>query len=227
MAEDKPHYHNHRDRLRGRFASRGADSFEDYELLELYLFRCIPRVDTKPIAKNLISHFGSFADVLNAPISELTKVKGIKEKTALELKIVHAAALRLARENILSRQALSSWSAVLDYVRSAMQFEKNEQFRVLFLDKKNKLIADEVMSKGTVDRAAVYPREIIKRALDLHATALILVHNHPSGDPTPSHSDIEMTKTIADIGKPLSIVVHDHIIVGRDNTIGFKELGLM
>jgi len=191
-----PHYHGHRDRLRARFAEGGVTALADYELLELYLFRSIPRRDVKPIAKELIAKFGSFAETIAAPTERLIEVKDISEKIALDLKILKAAATKLGQESILGRPVLSSWSALLDYCRSAMQFEGKEQFRVLFLDRKNRLIADEVLGQGTIDRAPVYPREIIKRALALESTALILTHNHPSGDPTPSQSDIDMTKEI-------------------------------
>lgn len=223
----KPHYHGHRDRLRERFAQGGEEALADYELLELYLFNSIPRRDVKPIAKELIATFGSFADVIAAPPERLAEVKGVSPKTALDLKLIKAAATKLGRETVIGSPVLSSWSALLDYCRSAMQFEKKEQFRVLFMDRKNRLIADEVLGKGTVDRAPVYPREIIKRALTLEASALILAHNHPSGDPTPSQSDIDMTKTIIDIAKPMGVTVHDHLIIGRDNVASFKTLGLM
>ena len=225
--EPKPHYHGHRDRLRARFAEKGADSLADYELLELYLFRSIPRRDVKPIAKDLIAKFGSFAEVIAAPIDRLTEVKGISEKIALDLKILRAAATKLGQESILGRPVLSSWSALLDYCRSAMQFEATEQFRVLFLDRKNRLIADEVLGQGTVDRAPVYPREILKRALAHESTAIILTHNHPSGDPTPSQSDIDMTKEIVQACKPIRVAVHDHLIIGRNDIVSFKSLGLM
>jgi len=223
----KPHYHGHRDRLRARFAEKGAESLADYELLELYLFRSIPRRDVKPIAKDLIAKFGSFAEVIAAPVDRLTEVKGISEKIALDLKILRAAATKLGQESILGRPVLSSWSALLDYCRSAMQFETTEQFRVLFLDRKNRLIADEVLGKGTVDRAPVYPREILKRALAHESTAIILTHNHPSGDPTPSQSDIDMTKEIVQACKPIRVAVHDHLIIGRNDVVSFKSLGLM
>ena len=226
-AKPKPHYHGHRDRLRARFAEGGIDALADYELLELYLFRSIPRRDVKPIAKELIAKFGSFAEVIAAPVERLTEVKGISEKIALDLKILRAAATKLGQESILGRPVLSSWSALLDYCRSAMQFEVTEQFRVLFLDRKNRLIADEVLGQGTVNRAPVYPREILKRALAHESTAIILAHNHPSGDPTPSQSDIDMTKEIVQACKPISVTVHDHLIIGRDNIASFKTLGLM
>jgi DNA repair protein RadC len=227
VSKPKPHYHGHRDRLRARFMEGGPSALADYELLELYLFRSILRRDVKPIAKELIAKFGSFAEVVSAPINRLAEIKGISEKIALDLKILQAGALKLGQETILGRPVLSSWSALLDYCRSAMQFEDKEQFRVLFLDKKNRLIADEVLGHGTVDRAPVYPREVIKRALELSSTAIILAHNHPSGDPTPSQSDIEMTNNIISAAKALGVAVHDHLIIGRDNTVSFKTLGLM
>ncbi len=199
----------------------------DYELLELYLFRSIPRRDIKPLAKELIAKFGSFAEVISAPVARLTEVKGISENIAIDLKIIQAAGTKLGRETVMSRPVLSSWTALLDYCRSAMQFEEREQFRVLFLDRKNRLIADEILGQGTIDRAPVYPREVIKRALELNAAAIILTHNHPSGDPTPSQSDIDMTANMVDVAKAIGISVHDHIIVGRQNTVSFKSLGLM
>lgn len=226
-AQPKPHYHGHRDRLRARFADKGAESLSDYELLELYLFRSIPRRDIKPLAKALIARFGSFAEVIAAPTNQLTEIKGVSEKIALDLKIIRAAATKLGQETIMGRPVLSSWSALLDYCRGAMQFERKEQFRVLFLDKKNRLVADEVLGHGTVDRAPVYPREVMKRALAHESTAIILAHNHPSGDPTPSKSDIDMTNQMIAAMKPLGITVHDHLIIGRDNIASFRTLGLM
>ena len=223
----KPHYHGHRDRLRERFAKGGPEALADYELLELYLFNSIRQGDVKPTAKALIAKFGSFAEAVAAPVERLVEVKGVGPKTALDLQIIKAAATKLGQESILGRPVLSSWTALLDYCRSAMQFEGKEQFRVLFLDRKNRLIADEVLGRGTIDRAPVYPREIIKRALELESTALILAHNHPSGDPTPSQSDIDMTKEIVQACKPISVTVHDHLIIGRDNIASFKTLGLM
>lgn len=222
-----PHYHGHRDRLRARFAQGGAESLADYELLELYLFRSIARRDVKPIAKALIEKFGNFAEVCAAPIERLTEVKGVSEKIALDLHILKAAASKFGQESLLGRPILSSWNALLDYCRSVMQFETTEQFRVLFLDRKNRLIADEVLGRGTIDRAPVYPREIIKRALELDSTAIILAHNHPSGDPTPSHSDIVMTENMVKIAKGVNITVHDHLIIGRENIASFKSLGLI
>ena len=223
----KPHYHGHRDRLRARFAEKGEQALADYELLELYLFRSIPRRDIKPLAKALMAKFGSFAEVISAPIEQLTEVKGVSEKIALDLQIIRAAATKLGQQNLMGRPILSSWSALLDYCRSVMQFERTEQFRVLFLDKKNRLIADEILGEGTVDRAPVYPREVIKRALTHEATAIILTHNHPSGDPTPSKSDIDMTNHMIEAMKPIGVTVHDHLIIGRENIASFRTLGLM
>lgn len=222
-----PHYHGHRDRLRARFREAGADALPDYELLELVLFRSIPRQDVKPLAKALIARFGSFAEVLGASEARLRAVEGVGEATILDLRIVQAAGQRLARGSVMKRPVLSSWSAVLDYCRAAMAFEETEQFRILFLDKKNAVIADEVQQTGTVDHTPVYPREVVKRALELAATAIILVHNHPSGDPTPSRADVQMTKQIVDAAAPLGIVVHDHVIIGRDGHASLKGLRLM
>jgi DNA repair protein RadC len=222
-----PHYHGHRERLRARFSEAGADALPDYELLELLLFRSIPQRDVKPLAKELVQHFGSFAEVLGAPISRLREVKGIGEGVALDLKLVEAAMLRMARGAIAKRPLLSSWSSVIDYCRMAMAFAEREQFRILFLDKKNLLIADEVQQTGTVDHTPVYPREVVRRALELSATALILVHNHPSGDPNPSQADIRMTRELVDIARPLGIVIHDHVIVGRGGHASFKGLALI
>jgi DNA repair protein RadC len=227
LAESAPHYLGHRERLRSRFREAGADAVTDYELLELVLFRTIPQRDIKPLAKELIAKFGSFAEVLAAPSQRLEEVKGIKEATATDLKIIHASAGRLARGQVKKRPVLSSWSAVLDYCRTAMAFADKEQFRVLFLDKRNQMIADELQQTGTVDHTPVYPREVVKRALELSATAIILVHNHPSGDPTPSRADIQMTQSIVDIAKPLGISVHDHIIVGKEGHASFKGLKLI
>ena len=218
LSEASPHYHGHRERLRSRFREAGAEAVSDYELLELVLFRAIPQRDVKPLAKELIAKFGSFAEVIAAPPARLAELKGTGEAVITELKIVQAAAGRLTRGQVKKRPVLSSWSSVLDYCRATMAFADKEQFRVLFLDKRNQVIADEVQQVGTVDHTPVYPREVVKRALELSATALILVHNHPSGDPTPSHADIQMTQSIIEVARPLGIAVHDHIIVGRGRT---------
>lgn len=222
-----PHYYGHRDRLRERFAASGPAGFADYELLELLLFRSIARVDTKPIAKALIARFGSFAAVLGAPLALLQEVKGVGPAVALDLKLIAAAGMRLARGEIEEREVLSSWSKVVDYCRAAMAFEEREQFRILFLDRRNALIADEVQQTGTVDHTPVYPREVIRRALELSATAIVLVHNHPSGDPTPSRADIEMTRLIIETAKPLGISVHDHVIIGKNKHASMKGLALI
>ncbi len=226
-AGGKPHFVGHRERLRERFTNGGADALPDYELLELILFRVFPRGDTKPLAKALIERFGNFAEVVSAPPEVLREVDGVGERVVQELKLVQAAALRLAKGRVIGRTALSSWSAVLDYCRAAMAYEAKEQFRIIFLDKKNVLIADEVQQRGTIDHTPVYPREVIKRALDLSATAIILVHNHPSGDPTPSRADIDMTRRIIEAAEKLNIVVHDHIIIGRNGHASFKALKLI
>jgi len=217
----------HRERLRTRFDKGGADAMPDYELLELTLFAAIPRRDTKPLAKALLARFGSFAEVIAAPRARLLEVKGVGEAVASHLKIVEAAARRLAQTKVIKRPALSSWAALLDYCTAAMAREPAEQFRVLFLDRKNILIADEVQSRGTIDHTPVYPREIVKRALELSASAIILVHNHPSGDPTPSRADIEMTREIEKAAKALHIAVHDHLVIGRSGHASFKSLGLL
>ena len=227
LAEGVPHYLGHRERLRSRFREAGADAVTDYELLELVLFRAIPQRDIKPLAKELIAKFGSFAEVLAAPPQRLAELKGIGESAITDLKIVQAAASRLARGQLKKRPVLASWSGVLEYCRTAMAFADKEQLRVLFLDKRNALIADELQQTGTVDHTPVYPREVVKRALELSATAIILVHNHPGGDPTPSRADIEMTRVIVDVAKPLGIAVHDHIIVGKEGHASLKGLKLI
>jgi len=227
LAEAPPHYHGHRERLRARFREGGSGALADYELLELVLFRAQPRRDMKPLAKALIERFGSFAEVIAAPPQRLAEVEGISEATITDFKVIEAAARRLAHGEVKRRAVLSSWSAVLDYCRAAMAFADKEQFRILFLDKRNQLIADEVQQTGTIDHTPVYPREVVKRALELSATAVVLVHNHPSGDPTPSRADIEMTKEIVAIARPLGIAVHDHIIVGKDGHASLKGMGVM
>jgi DNA repair protein RadC len=223
----RPHYLGHRERLMRRFRDAGADAVPDYELIELILFRAAPRRDTKPLAKALLARFGTFAEALNAPDELLREVPGIGEAAITELRLVRAAAVRLMRGEVLERPVLSSWSQVLDYCRASMGFGTKEQFRILFLDKRNQIIADEVQQTGTVDHTPVYVREVVKRALELSSTAIVLVHNHPSGDPTPSRADIEMTKQIVTAAKPLGILVHDHIIVGKQGHASFRGLGLI
>lgn len=220
--DDKAHYLGHRERLRERFVEGGADALPDYELLEMILFRAIRRGDTKPLAKTLLARFGSFAEVLSAPHERLLEVPGVGEAVATELTLVRAAALRLMRGEIRQRDVLNSWTAILEYCRAAMAFNQKEQFRVLFLDKKQQLIADEVQNEGTVDHTPVYTREVIKRALEHGASGIILVHNHPSGDSTPSIADIDMTRKIVDASSKLGIAVIDHVIIGRKGHTSFK-----
>jgi DNA repair protein RadC len=223
----RPHHLGHRERLRERAVAGGLAALPDYELLELHLFRSISRGDVKPLAKALIARFGSLGAVLGAGLEELKTVPGVGEAVALDLRLVHETALRLGRETVARRPVISSWSALLAYVRTALAHESREQFRVLFLDKKNQLVADEVMGRGTVDHAPAYPREVMRRALELAASAVILVHNHPSGDPTPSQADIDMTRQVVEAGRSLRIAVHDHLVVGRDGVASFKALGLL
>jgi len=227
QSTETPHYHGHRERLRERFSSAGPEALSDYELLEMALFPALPRRDTKPLAKALLKIFGSFAEGIHAPVARLREVEGIGEASINQIKLLAAAADRVAKGEIRRKIALSSWNDVIEYCRTGMAFADKEQFRLLFLDKRNQLIADEIQQTGTVDHTPVYPREVIKRALELSATALILVHNHPSGDPTPSQADIQMTKAIVQIATPLGISVHDHIIVGKNGHASFKGLKLI
>ncbi|SET02071.1 RadC family protein [Oceanicella actignis] len=226
-APDEPWYADHRERLRERFMRRGADALDDYELLELILFRAIPRQDVKPLAKRLIRAFGDFNHAISAPPERLAEVRGAGKAVIRELKIVEAAAHRLAQARVLGREAISSWDALVAYLRQRLAHERTEQFRVLYLDRKNVLIADEAQQRGTVDHVPVYPREVVKRALALEASALILVHNHPSGDPTPSQSDIDMTHRIVLACESMGLRVHDHVIVGKDRVASFHEMGLL
>jgi DNA repair protein RadC len=224
---ETPHYHGHRERLRERFYGAGPDALSDYELLEMALFPALPRRDTKPLAKALLKRFGSFAEVVHAPEALLREVDGIGDASVHQIKLIAAAAGRIAKGELRQRTLLSSWGDVIGYCRTTMAFAEKEQFRLLFLDKRNQLIADEVQQIGTVDHTPVYPREVIKRALELSATALILVHNHPSGDPTPSHADIQMTQQIMAVSSPLGISVHDHIVVGKEGHASLKGLKLI
>ena len=226
-APQKPHYAGHRKRLRERFIVGGADGLPDYELLELVLFRALPQLDVKPIAKALISKFGSFADVISAPPERLREVEFVKDAAITEIKLVQAAALRLTKQRVMKKPMLASWSALIEYIRAAMAYETREQFRILFLDRKNVLIADEVQQQGTVDHTPVYPREVVKRALELNASAVILVHNHPSGDPTPSQADISVTLQVQDAANALGIVLHDHLIIGKSQQLSFKAEGYL
>ncbi len=226
-APARPHYRDHRARLRQRFLTAGAESVADYEMLELVLFRAIPRRDVKPLAKALLERFGDFNTVISAPIPRLAEVPGIGAAVICELKVVEAAAHRLARARVIGRHALSSWQALLDYCKTTMAHRDTEQFRILFLDRKNVLVADEEQARGTVDHVPVYPREVVKRALELNASALILVHNHPSGDPTPSRSDVEMTTRVEQAARSVGITLHDHVIVGKAEDASFRALGLL
>lgn len=218
---------DHRARLRARLLTAGPDALADHELLEAVLFLAILRRDTKPIAYRLIARFGSFANVIAAPMNDLLGVDGLGQSGAAALKIVHAAAVRLARAEIMGRPVLSNWPAVMDYLTAVLAREKVEQFRLLFLDNRNRLLADEAQARGTVNHTPVYPREVIKRALELNAVAIILVHNHPSGDPTPSREDIAMTRAIADAAATVSVAVHDHVIVGNGRWTSFRQEGLL
>jgi DNA repair protein RadC len=226
-ASPKPHYAGHRGRLRTRAAAGGLAALPDYELLELALFRSVPRGDVKPLAKQLLTRFGSLGAMLGAGPEALKTVRGVGEAVAQDLALLHEITLRAAKEQVARRPVISSWSALLAYVKAALAHEPREQVRVLFLDKKNQLIADEAMGHGTVDHAPVYPREVVRRALELSASALILVHNHPSGDPTPSQADIDITRQIVEAARTLRIAVHDHLVVGRDGVASFKALGLL
>jgi len=223
----KPHFHGHRERLRKRFDEVGTQGLADYELLELILFRAIPRRDVKGLAKNLLEVFGDFSGVLGASPERLEEISGISQSVAREIKIIQASGLYMMRQSLQDQPIISSWSALNDYCRALLAHETREQFRVIFLDKKNRLIADEQQNQGTIDHTSVYPREVMRRALELGSSAVVLVHNHPSGDPTPSVDDINMTKQVVAAGKRLSIRVHDHIIVGKTMTTSFKELQLI
>jgi DNA repair protein RadC len=225
--DSTPDYIGHRKRLRQRLLTGGAKALADYEILELVLYGANPRGDTKPLAKELIKRFGGFAEVIKASPDALMEVDGVGEVVIGALKTVEVAAVWLARETVLDQPVLSSWQALLDYCRAAMAHSKIEQFRLLFLDRKNVLIADEVQQTGTVDHAPVYPREVVKRALELGASALILVHNHPSGDPTPSKADIDMTNEIKQSAAVLGVTLHDHIVIRRQGHASFRSLGLL
>ena len=216
---------DHRKRLRTRFVEAGANAVADYELLELILFRAIPRQDVKPLSQALLENFGSFSAVLSAPMTRLLEVDGVGNAVVNELKIVEAAAHRLAQSRVIDRPAISGWTALVRYCRTTMAHRETEQFRVLFLDSKNVLIADEAQAEGTVDHVPVYPREVLKRALELNASSLILVHNHPSGDPSPSGADVAMTKQIDTAAKALSITLHDHLVIGAKTEFSFRSEG--
>jgi len=224
---EAPGSSGHRQRLRDRFLKAGADALADYELLELLLFSALPRRDVKPLAKALLIEFGSFAELIAAEPARLRQTPGVGDSVVAALKVVEAASHRALRDRVIGRPAISSWQALLDYCKVSMQHIKSEQFRILFLDRKNILIADEIQQSGTIDHTPVYPREVVRRALDLGASSLILVHNHPSGDPTPSQQDIATTERVVEAGKPLGITVHDHVVIGRNGHASFKALGYL
>jgi DNA repair protein RadC len=221
------HRKDHRKRLRDRFMIGGAQAMPDYELLELVLFRAIPRQDVKPLAKELLSALGDFNGVISASPTRLAQLKGVGQAVIHELKIVEAAAHRMARAKVLGKCAISSWDALMAYCKTTMAHRETEQFRILFLDRKNVLIADEEQQKGTIDHVPVYPREVAKRALELSASSIILVHNHPSGDPTPSQADIDMTNQIERALNAIGVTLHDHIVIGKEHDASFKSLGFL
>jgi DNA repair protein RadC len=223
----EPDHLGHRQRLRERFLAGGADSLPDYELLELMLFMAQPRIDTKPIAKELLRRFGSFAEAISAEPEALREVKGIGDAGVVALKAAQAAAQRLLQAKVKQQVVVGNFSALIDYCTARMAYNTVEQFRVLYLDKKNKVIADEEQQKGTVDHTPVYPREVVKRALELNASALIMVHNHPSGDPKPSQTDIDMTRKVKDAAAAVGLTLHDHVIVSRGGHASFKSMGLI
>lgn len=224
---DKPHWSGHRDRLRSKLLKRGAGALDDYEILEVLLMAFIPRRDVKPIAKALQAKFASLSAILAAPAEDLVKIEGVGETVAAYLKAIAELHSRAGREEIKAKEVISSWTALVAYVRRELQHEKREQFRVIFLDRKNQLILDEIMGRGTVDHAPVYPREVARRALELQASSLILVHNHPSGDPKPSRADIDITREIIDALEPFEISVHDHLVVGTTGVVSFRSSGLI
>jgi DNA repair protein RadC len=228
LPDKQPSYiKDHRQRLRARFMGGGATPMPDYELLELVLFRAIPRRDVKPLARELMDRFGDFNRVITASEARLRDINGVADAIIVELKIIEAAAQRLARARVMQQPVVSSWDALIDYCHTAMAHRETEQFRVLYLDRKNVLIADEEQGKGTVDHVPVYPREVAKRALELNAYAIILVHNHPSGDTTPSTADIDMTRQISNACDALGLTLHDHLIIGQSQELSFRSAGYL
>lgn len=225
--KDTPHYSGHRQRLRERFLNGGANALQDYELLELILFMAIPRRDVKPLAKDLIKTFGSLHELMSAPVEKLIAFDGLSENSACAIKAVYATSLRMSKRSLEKKPVLNNWTRLMDYCYASMAHETKEHFRILFMNKKNELIADEIQGSGTVDHTPAYPREIMKRALELGATAMILMHNHPSGDSKPSRADIELTQTIIQAARPFSIAIHDHVIMSRNGYTSLKNEGLM
>ncbi len=226
-ADPRPHYWGHRERLRQRFVEGGHAAMPEYELLELVLFNAIPRIDVKPLAKALLATFGDLNGVVAASEHRLLQIEGMTPRACLQLRLVEAVAHRMARARVIQRSVLTSWDELMTYCRTVMAYRDTEQFRILFLDRKNVLIADEAQAKGTVDHVPVYPREVVKRALELNASALILVHNHPSGDPTPSEADIAMTGQIDLACQAIGVTLHDHVVVGKGTEVSFRSLGLL
>lgn len=224
---DRPHYWGHRERLRQRFLAGGHAAMPEYELLELVLFNAIPRIDVKPLAKALLAAFGDLNGVIAAPEPRLMQVPGVTPRVHLQLKLIEAVAHRMARARVMHREVISSWEALMTYCKTVMAYRDIESFRILFLDRKNVLVADEEQAKGTVDHVPVYPREVAKRALELNASALILVHNHPSGDPTPSRADVDMTAAIDAACAAIGVAIHDHVIIGKETDASFRALGLL
>jgi DNA repair protein RadC len=226
-SKEPPHYHGHRQRLRERFLATGGDGMPDYELLELLLAQAIPRRDVKPLAKALLARFGDFSGVIAAESQQLESVPGMGDASVAALKVVQVGAVRLLRQRVVQRNVIDSWDRLVDYCTAAMAHEKVEQLRLLFLDRKNVLIADEVQQQGTVDHTPLYTREVVKRALELGASALIVVHNHPSGDPTPSQGDIKMTREVRDALEKIGVTLHDHLVIGRNGHESFRAKGLL
>lgn len=226
-AKPKPHYHGHRDRLRQRLLSSGVDALPDYELLEMVLWSSNPRGDTKPLAKALLDRFGDFAHVVSASPELLREVKGVGDGAIASIKTIQAAGVRLAKAKVMNKTVLTSWNQLIEYCTASMAYLKTEQFRVLYLDRKNVLIADEMQQQGTVDHTPVYPREVVKRALQLDASAIIMVHNHPSGDPTPSGADVEMTRAVKATVEAVGIKLHDHVVIGKDQHVSFREFNFL
>lgn len=227
ILKDQPHYKGHRQRLRERFVVSGPDSLQDYELLELLLFQAIPRRDVKPLAKQLLQKFGSLTEIMHASHHALSQCDGMSDNVATAIKTVTALSHRAMKQDLIGKPVLNSWTRLMDYCHTTMAHEKKEHFRILFLNKKNELLADEIQGSGTVDHTPAYPREIMKRSLELGATAIILMHNHPSGDPKPSQADIEMTQAIIEAGHPFNITIHDHVIIARSGYTSFKNEGLI
>ncbi|WP_340109369.1 RadC family protein [Pikeienuella sp. HZG-20] len=223
----RPHYWGHRERLRQRFLKSAGVGQPDYEILELILFNAISRIDVKPLAKQLLAEFGDLNGVISAPAPRLLRMEGVTEKVVIQFRLAEAVAARLARAKVIDRSVIASWAELMTYCKTVMAHREIEQFRVLFLDRKNVLIADEEQARGTVDHVPVYPREVAKRALEVNASAIILLHNHPSGDPTPSGVDVEMTERICAACEAVGVTVHDHVVIGKETDASFRELGLL